>query len=194
MVGNNYVYQYDLYKGLKNKDKLLKINFYAVNKIKHKSNSKYNWETSLNKYNKPEPLSKKEIKKYFGKIKKDTILYNQSTQLNAIKSVIKSIKNDSITYAFSQLFMYKGIIRLEIEDDIQAKNYMYFKDIIEDMNKENALKDFNYIIENWVESEKELYNNKKIAIKMPNGMFFYMYKKDDYWYLNSVISTIKYED
>lgn len=190
LVGNKYIYKYDIYKGLKNKEKLLNINFYAVNNLQGNNKKKHNWVSNLDKYNKPEPLSKKDVKKYFGKIKKDTLLYSQSTQLNTIKSIIECVENDSLNYAFAHLFMYANIIKLEIEDDVKSKNFQFFDDLIEDIHKPEILERFNYILNTFEESDKELYNHNKIAIKTPNGMFYYMYRKNDLWYLDSAMRRI----
>jgi len=193
LVGNKYVYQYDLYKGLNNKDKLLEINFAKVKSQNQEKNKSRYWIDSktLDKYNKSDILTNKQIKKYFGKLKKDTANFNQNTQLNTIKSILKCIKNDTIVYALSQLFVYKGNAKLDIQDDMKAKNYLYFKSLLEEYNKERTLELYNSVLNEFNEAEKELYNKNKIAIKTPSGLFIYMFKINGLWYMDSAVQIIE---
>jgi len=189
LTNTNYIYKYDLYKGLANKDDLLDIKFARLSS----GNKKKKYKISGNlKYISHKRLSKKQVKIYFGKIKKDTANYNQNSYKDVLKSIIKSIENESITYAMSQLQVYNSNLIQEIKDDIEYKENNFFNTLLKQYNKEKALTWYKALLANFDVSEKELYSNEKLLIKTPNNEFYYMYKIDDLWYMSATVTTIYY--
>ena len=189
IIGNKYVYAYDLYKNIDNKDSVLEIKFKNVKNQITKTENKNAWLLSNENY---QPLSKKLQKKYFKEIKRDTSVFNQSSYLNVLKSIKKSITQDSIRYVLSYLLAYNSLDRLEIKDDIKSKNYLYFVLLTEFYNKDEALSQINYFINDFDSFDRQMYKNKMI-VRTPDGFVFEIYQFNDLWFLSSVTKRITYE-
>ena len=173
---------------MKNKDELLEIKF---KEIKNQINRAKNKNALFLPRDNYKPLKKKIIKKYFKKIKRDTSIFNQSTHIQVLKSIRQSINSDSIQYALSYLFAYNTIDRLEMEDDIKAKNYLYFDLLTEFFNKDEALNQINSFIDEFDSFDTQMYNNKMI-VRTPNDIVFELYRFDGLWYLSTIIKKITY--
>jgi len=189
ITNNNYVYKYDLYKSLSEKDKLLEIKFAKL--ASNNKEKKYKISGNI-KYNLPKILNKKQINVYFGEIKKDTVKYKQNNYKAVFESIIKSIENDSLSYAASQLMVYDSDLIQEINDDIEYKEYSFFKEINAKYDKNEAILYYKNLLSQFDKSEKELYNDSKLIVRTPNNIIYYMYKINNLWYLSAVSTKIYY--
>jgi hypothetical protein len=186
LVGNNYIYSYDLYNNKVGSGELLEIKFKNVSS---QIERKQDWKSRVLKYEKYKPLSKKARKKYFGKIKRDTSLFKQDTHLAVLESYKKAIEMDSLSYIFSHLIAYGGIDRLEMQDDIKAKNYVYFDLMTEGYSKEDALLQISYFVDEFKTFDTQMYKGK-MMVKTPDDLFFNLYKIDGLWYMSLYIKRI----
>lgn len=189
LIGNKYVYKYDLYDGLKNKDKVLEIAFKQV----EDPNKKYNTDAWALKYEKFKPLTKKVRKKYFKGLDHDTSYFKQSTHIEVLQSFKKAIEHDSVNYALSYLLLYNGVDRLEIEDDIKAKNLLFFDLMVEYYSKEEAVAQTDYLIKEFASFETEMYKNR-MMVRTPEDLFFNLYKVKGMWYIDPTFKFVRTVD
>lgn len=188
---NYYIYEYDLYKGIKNNDKVLEFAYKEVNKSSTKY-AKYKERTSpMVAKNELAKLSKKQIRKYFPDISRlDTATYKQDSIQNLLKSILKLYEQKNYKYPFAYLYMYDGLLQLEISDDMKQKNYLFFDDFtVEEEIISRNIEFLKYLLEHFGELQFESMG-KKLACKTPDGLICYFIRIDGLWYLSATMTKV----